>query len=115
LLSSHLLNEVEQLCTRIAVLKQGRMVFEGTLAETRQRQQWVRLKVGDFASAVTELREARFITHERDGQFVVLGENVGTDQVVRHLVQHGMPVYEIARAEESLEGFYLGLMNGAKP
>jgi len=115
LLSSHLLNEVEQLCTRIAVLKQGRMVFEGTLAETRQRQQWIRIKVGDFASAVKELRQAQLITDERDGQFIVLGENVGTDQVVRLLVQRDMPVYEIARAEESLEGFYLSLMNGAKP
>src|SRR5256886_8647668 len=44
LLSSHFLNEVEQLCTRIAVLNQGRMVFEGSLAATRQRQEWVRLK-----------------------------------------------------------------------
>ena len=51
LLSSHLLNEVEQLCSRIAVLNQGRMVFEGTLAATKQREQWVRLKVGDFAAA----------------------------------------------------------------
>src|SRR3989454_6212970 len=32
-LSSHLLNEVEQLCTRIAVMTQGRKVFEGSLAE----------------------------------------------------------------------------------
>ncbi len=30
LLSSHLLNEVEQLCTRIAILQQGKMVFEVT-------------------------------------------------------------------------------------
>src|ERR1017187_7469523 len=29
LLSSHLLHEVEQVCSRIAVLNQGRMVFEG--------------------------------------------------------------------------------------
>ena len=29
LLSSHLLNEVEQLCTRIAVLNRGRKVFRG--------------------------------------------------------------------------------------
>ena len=32
LLSSHLLNEVEQLCTRIAVLNQGKKVFDGTIA-----------------------------------------------------------------------------------
>src|SRR5690348_16774579 len=35
-LSSHLLSEVEQLCTRIAVMNQGRKVFEGALAEAKQ-------------------------------------------------------------------------------
>ena len=50
LLSSHFLNEVEQLCTRIAVLNQGRMVFEGTLAATKQREAWIRLRTGDFAA-----------------------------------------------------------------
>src|SRR5215472_13456055 len=56
LLSSHLLHEIEQLCTRIAVLNQGRMVFEGSLSETRRRTQWLRLRVGDFASALKLLR-----------------------------------------------------------
>ena len=51
LLSSHLLSEVEQLCTRIAVLNQGRKVFEGSLAETKRRNQWARLRVNDFALA----------------------------------------------------------------
>src|SRR5207249_3898160 len=56
LLSSHFLHEVEQLCTRITVLNQGRMVFEGTLAATKRRERWVRLKVGDFATGIAELR-----------------------------------------------------------
>src|SRR6266478_4678484 len=38
LLSSHRLTEFGNLCTRIAVLQQGRKVFEGTLAETKQRE-----------------------------------------------------------------------------
>src|SRR5712672_3656164 len=59
LLSSILLNEVEQLCTRIAVINQGRMVFQGSLAQTRRREKWVRLKVGDFASAARELCAAQ--------------------------------------------------------
>ena len=111
LLSSHFLNEVEQLCTRIAVLNQGRMVFEGTLAATRHRENWIRLKVGDFAAAVKELREAKLITDERDGQFVVLRQGVGPDQLVRRLVEQGMPVYEIATEEQTLESFYLSLMS----
>jgi ABC-2 type transport system ATP-binding protein len=113
LLSSHFLNEVEQLCTRIAVLNRGRMVFEGTLAATKQGA-WTRLKTGDFPLAVKQLREAQLITQERDGHLVALGPGVGTDQVVRLLVERGMPVYEIAPVEDTLEDFYLSLMNGQK-
>jgi ABC-2 type transport system ATP-binding protein len=114
LLSSHLLNEVEQLCSRIAVLNQGRMVFQGTVASTRQREQWVRLKVGDFTSATTHLRAAQLIGGERDGKFIALQPGVGTDQVVKLLVERGIPVYEITCEEQSLEDFYLGLMNGQR-
>jgi ABC-2 type transport system ATP-binding protein len=111
LLSSHFLNEVEQLCSRIAVLNQGRMVFEGSLAATKQPENWVRLKVGDFGSATRQLREAQFITDERDGRLIALKEGIGTDQVVKLLVERGLPVYEIVSEEKTLEDFYLGLMN----
>lgn len=114
LLSSHLLNEVEQLCTRIAVLNQGRKVFEGSLAETRRQADRVRLNVGDFALATKALRDAGLISEQRDGQFVTLSQGIGTDQVVRLLVERGIPVYEIAREEETLEQFYLGLMNNGR-
>jgi ABC-2 type transport system ATP-binding protein len=114
LLSSHLLHEVEQLCTRIAVLNQGHMVFEGTMASIRERAQWVRLKVGDFPSAVSTLRQAQLVSDARDGSLIALNTGVGTDQIVRTLVQSGMPVYEIAPDQASLESFYLSLMNGKR-
>ena len=109
-LSSHLLNEVEQLCTRIAVMNQGRKVFEGSLAEVKQPKNWVRLRVNDFHQAVKSLREENLIVDERDGQFVALASEAGTDVIVRRLVEQGMAVYEIARHEQTLEDFYLGLM-----
>ncbi len=111
LLSSHFLSEVEQLCTRIAVLNRGRKVFEGTLAETKKREQWVRVRTSEFTAAASALRQAGLITDGRDGQFIALKEGIGTDQVVRFLVEQGMPVYEIAHEQETLEGFYLSLMN----
>jgi ABC-2 type transport system ATP-binding protein len=114
LLSSHFLNEVEQLCTRIAVLNQGRKVFEGSLAATKQREAWIRLRTGDFALAAKELRQAQLITQDRDACLIALSPGVGTDQIVRLLVERGMPVYEIAPVEETLEDFYLSLMNGQK-
>ena len=47
---------------------------------------------------------------DRDGEFVTLAAEVGTDQIVRRLVEQGTAVYEIARHEQTLEDFYLGLM-----
>jgi ABC-2 type transport system ATP-binding protein len=114
LLSSHLLHEIEQLCTRIAVLNAGRLVFEGLLSETRQREQWARLKVGDFGVAVEKLRQAGLVTDSRDGELVALSPGSGTDQIVRLLVGQGIPVYEIAHSQQSLENFYLELMNAPK-
>jgi len=114
LLSSHYLNEVEQLCTRIAVLNQGRMVFEGPLSSARQRERWVRLEVKDFAEAIQQLRQAQLITDSRDGHLIALNQDARTDQVVRLLVESGMPVYEIAHEQETLESFYLGLMKEQK-
>ena len=110
LLSSHLLNEVELLCTRIAVLNKGRKVFEGTLAATKQRESWTRVKTNDFALATRELRGAGMITQDRDGCLIALADGVGTDGVVRLLVERGLSVFEIAPHEETLEDFYLSLM-----
>ena len=109
-LSSHLLSEVEQLCTRIAVLNQGRKVFEGALAEARQAKDWVRLRVADFHAATKLLRDDKLIVDERDGEFIALAPDTGTDRVVRRLVEEGMAVYEIARNKQTLEDFYLELM-----
>jgi ABC-2 type transport system ATP-binding protein len=111
LLSSHLLPEVEQLCTRIAVLRDGRNVFQGTLEETKRRNQWVRLRVGDFTRAAKDLRQAGLISDQGDGERVALAGSVETDQIVCRLVEQGMPVFEIAREAESLESFYLSLMS----
>ncbi len=110
LLSSHLLSEVEQLCTRIAVVKQGRLLFQGTLAEARSRQSLVRLKTDSFEEAANGLVREGLVSSHINGRHVLLAPGVTTDQVVRALVANGRPVHEIAREEMTLEEFYLGLM-----
>ena len=114
LLSSHLLSEVEQLCTRIAVLNQGQKVFEGSLADTKRSNQWVRLRVSDFPLAAQILTAAGLISGHRDGGEIELAAGAETDAVVRKLVEQGVGVFEIARAVKTLESFYLSLMNKTK-
>ena len=110
LLSSHLLSEVEQLCTKIAVMNQGKKVFEGALTPIRDSQKWIHLRVNDFESALSLLRREKLITDDRDGKFIELANNVGTDQVVRCLVTNSFSVHQISPHEQTLEEFYLTLM-----
>jgi len=93
------------------VMNQGRKVFDGPLADVKQAKNWVRLRVDDFSQAARALRGENLIVDERDGQFVALASNVGTERVVRRLVEQGMAVYEIAQHQQTLEDFYLDLVS----
>jgi hypothetical protein len=55
--------------------------------------------------------DAGLIARAEDGQLIQLNPGVGTDRVIRHLVQSDMPVFEVTPVEQTLESFYLSLMN----
>ncbi len=57
LFSSHLLSEVEQLCDRVAVLNQGRKIFDGRWSEIASDTVQVRLGVDDWEKAAAALSE----------------------------------------------------------
>ena len=114
LLSSHLLTEVEQLCTAIAVLNQGRKVFEGPLASIRTSRRWLRLRCSDFVRAAAALRQAGLISDDREGRLIELVPDAGSDRVVRFLVEQGTAVFEIAPEEQTLENYYLSLMRDSR-
>src|SRR4051812_1778821 len=66
LLSSHLLAEVEELCNRVAIVRSGRIVFEGALADLKRTAggEW-RLRTTDDARALEVCRAARGIAGVR--------------------------------------------------
>jgi ABC-2 type transport system ATP-binding protein len=115
LLSSHLLGEVEQLCTRIAVLNQGRKVFEGQVADIKAARGRVALRTPDFAAATALLRQRGIITGSVDGKYIALSEGRTTADAAKALVNADLPVDGIWHEEQTLEDFYLSLVKAAPP
>ena len=115
LLSSHLLGEVEQVCTRIAVLNQGRKVFEGRVADVTAGRGRVMLKTPDFATATALLRGRGIITGSADGKSIVLSEGRTTAEVAKLLVEANILVEGIWQQEQTLENFYLSLVKAPPP
>jgi ABC-2 type transport system ATP-binding protein len=110
LLSSHLLTEVEQLCSRIAVLNRGRKVFEGRIAEAKAGSNRVLLRTPDFPAAAELLRQRGIITDANGGKCIVLSEGRTTADAAKVLVEAGMAVAGIWEQEQTLEEFYLDLV-----
>lgn len=115
LLSSHLLSEVEQLCTRIAMLNQGRKVFEGLVANVKAASGRVKLKTPDFASAVALLQSRGIITGASEERFITLNTGRTTAEVAAALVGAGVAVDGIWQQEQTLEDFYLSIVKNPPP
>jgi ABC-type multidrug transport system ATPase subunit len=113
LLSSHLLTEVEQLCSRIAVLHRGEKVFDGTVANIKAARGRVALRTKDFDAAVTLLREQNLISGSAGAEFILPIAGVSTAEITRVLVQAGHAVEGIWAREQTLEDFYLELVKSS--
>jgi ABC-2 type transport system ATP-binding protein len=105
LLSSHLLSEVEQICSRIAILNQGKMVFCGSWKDSPPSQaRWI-LEVDDWAHA-TPVLTALGCTVVSEGEIGAPSSGDISD-LVRALVQAQVSVRRVEPIKWSLENFYL--------
>jgi len=111
LLSSHLLSEVEQTCTRIGVISKGRMVAEGTIDEVRGRAQLiVRADPADRAHALLqEWFGADRVSIRADGAFRLRVGSEEAGAINHRLVMLGISVTEFRAAERSLEEVFIEL------
>jgi ABC-2 type transport system ATP-binding protein len=111
LISSHLLSEVEQMCTRIGVIKKGKIVAEGTIDELRGAATLtVRGTPPDLAKTVlVKDAGAENVTELGDGAFSLKVDLQRTAELNQHLVQAGVAVTELHADERSLEDIFMEL------
>ncbi|MEW2488713.1 ATP-binding cassette domain-containing protein [Streptomyces sp. NPDC048411] len=119
LLSSHLLAEVEHLCDRVGVIRHGRLIAEGTVAELRRG-------VGEGGLTVTVDAPERAAELVRqlpavrsaivgDGELRVVVDPREAAAVNRLLVVNGLEVSELRKQVLSLEDVFLDLVEGHRP
>lgn len=111
-LSSHLLYEVEQVCTRAAIVSRGRVVAEGPVDGLRPAGMAVKLLVDDRAAATQALAELpNPPVIETDGEYLIATlPDEQIPEAVRRLVDAGVSVRAVVPApERGLEDVFLEL------
>jgi ABC-2 type transport system ATP-binding protein len=113
LLSSHILAEVEQVCTHVAVMDRGRLIATGSVAELVGAASSVYLEVDDVARAMdmlSSLPGIRQVTSEPPGMSVQL-DGIERKKLVAALVTAGVGV-ETVTSRHRLEDVFLGMVEG---
>ena len=111
LVSSHLLGEVEQMCTRIGVIQKGKFVAEGTIDELRGAAT-LTVRAEPAATAASVLSGEAGTQNVQvlpDGSFSVKVDLKRTAEINRRLVQAGADVTELRATERSLEDVFMEL------
>ncbi|MGD0553587.1 MAG: ABC transporter ATP-binding protein [Streptosporangiaceae bacterium] len=121
--SSHLLAEVEQICSHVGVMRTGKLVFQGSLEDLRKtRAERLEVHTGDVAAAAKVLTsfglagvEALFPQPTSPGRppgdgsvTAVLGE-ASPEKVCAELVRAGVGVRGFGVVSPSLEDLFVGL------
>ncbi|MCS0673604.1 ABC transporter ATP-binding protein [Cytobacillus firmus] len=112
LLSSHILSEVEKLCDRVSIIRQGKIIESGTLNELRHLTRTQMLV--DTSMPITGLFDLPGI-HEIQESKHGMSFQVDTmqmDAVIRHISQFG--IIRLESAPPTLEDLFMRHYEGAK-
>jgi ABC-2 type transport system ATP-binding protein len=112
LLNSHLLGEVEQMCDRCVILKEGTKVYEGAVKRSADDLPTYQLQTPDLELAQRTL-DAEHLHLTSDGKVLLNGKLSGAELVAK-LVHAGVRVDSWSPHYKTLEDVYLELTN-ARP
>lgn len=116
IISSHLLSEVELMCDRIGVIKNGEMVATENVRDTdaasgEEHAHQVQIEVSPAGKAA-ELLKSEFAidTAEADGWLNFQSEKEQMPAIIQTLVQHEIAVYQVNVSKATLEEKFFDLI-----
>ena len=112
-LSSHILSEVEKTCTRVGIIREGRMVRIGGVAEVKAIKRYeITITFADAvpADAFKSLTGVGEVENINDGHTVRIAMTGPADAVVKAAARY--PVVSITSYEPSLEDIFLRYYEG---
>jgi ABC-2 type transport system ATP-binding protein len=116
IISTHILDDVERLCNRIAILDHGKVRYEGPLAYNQDgRFVRYRFHVGNGGSIPSPWEYTGISLVEQKEEWITcLIEGIVPSQAIRTLVDSGLPIIEAQDVSGGLEDLYLShTMGGA--
>lgn len=114
LLASHLLDEVEKVCTHVVVLRKGQILYSGTVDGIIANEGFFELQANDNIQlkAILQNHPAVDKMEDEDGKlFVYLKSPLEATELNRYLFQNNIILNHLVKRKHSLEEQFLQLTN----
>jgi ABC-2 type transport system ATP-binding protein len=119
MLSSHLLAEVEELCNRVAIVRKGKIVYEGLISELKRGAGTTyTLSSTDDRTAYEVCRAQPGITDLRideHGRIAFTADESSVADLSQALIEAGALIKALAPTTVTLEDLFFSLTEGSQP
>ncbi len=108
-LASHLLDEVEKVCTHVAILKQGAVLVTGPVGDVLRSEDTIVARAHDMAALRQALESYPGVRQLREveGHWQFFADLVDPAGVNQHCFQHGVILAHLAVHQRSLESKFI--------
>ena len=117
IIASHILDEIEKVCTHCAILKNGKLLRSGTINEIIGNEEHTLIKIGarDLVQLENLIREdpelGIYKRFDKHGVLILrVAKNTTADQINKYFFEKGIVLNELALYNESLENQFLDII-----
>jgi len=115
LLASHLLDEVEKVCSHVVVIRKGIKLYSGRVDEMTASNSLLELKVDFNEEKLIELLETHEaiskVAKEQETVIATLGKEITATEINKFLFEKGFVLSHLVKRKPSLEQQFLDLTN----
>lgn len=114
ILASHLLDEVQKICTHVAILDKGRSLHAGRVADVLNSSAQLELKSDDMKQLTEATKKFDFVSEskvDRGMLILSLNKEVNPSHINKDLAEMGIYLSHISLRKKSLESYFLELLS----
>jgi ABC-2 type transport system ATP-binding protein len=114
IIASHILDEIEKMCTHVAILKDGELIKEGTLDEIMLQDKVMKINaevLSELIGAVNSIPSLKYIQTVSDGLLISSDENISSAKVNQMIAEKGVYLSALSVYKKNLESTFLEIIN----
>lgn len=105
-IASHMLDEVEKVCTHLAILRKGEKLIDGSAAEILQNEDQIEVSannLNELKAILSQINGIKDIKHSNIGYLLSHENWITAGDINKHCIEHGIVLNHLLTKKKSLE------------